>query len=117
MLTTQDRLAIQDLYARYNACFDLGDAENWSRCFTEHGEFAFHKLRGRAALAEWCRQRCADRPNEPWVNVQHWNGNLIVEGDARAARAICYVFRAGRDKASGAFTLLTPAMYQDELAN
>ena len=116
MLSSEDRLAIQDLYARYNAFFDLGDAGNWARCFTEDGEFAFHRVRGRPALADMCRQRFERRADETYMNAQHWNSNLIVEGDTDKARGICYVVRVARDRASGAFILLTPAMYQDELA-
>jgi 3-phenylpropionate/cinnamic acid dioxygenase small subunit len=34
-----DRLAIEDLYARYCVALDTGDEEGWVATFTEDGEF------------------------------------------------------------------------------
>lgn len=38
-LTTEDMLAIQDLFARYNWYFDGGDAELWAGLWAEDGTF------------------------------------------------------------------------------
>src|SRR5581483_6281112 len=82
VLSIEDRFAIQDLYARYCANLDCGDWEAWSRCFTEDGVFTgFREVRGRAAIADYGRMRCEERPHSPWKLSQHWNNNLVVEGD------------------------------------
>ncbi|MDZ7729253.1 MAG: nuclear transport factor 2 family protein [Dehalococcoidia bacterium] len=39
-LSTDDRLEIQELYARYNHALDFGDASGWAGCFTPDGVFA-----------------------------------------------------------------------------
>ena len=82
MLSTEDRFAIQNLYARYCACFDLGDAEGWVNCFAKDGIFKSAKdMQGPEQLREFVEGRIKVRPDGPNRNVQHWNANLIVEGD------------------------------------
>ncbi len=116
MLSIEDRLAIQDLYARYCANLDCGDWEAWSRCFTEDGVFTgFQEVRGRAAIADYGRMRCEERPRSPWKLSQHWNNNLVVEGDGHRARALCYIVTIGTLKDGGGSQLKVQGSYDDEL--
>jgi len=53
MLTTDDRVAILDLIARYSHFFDYGPAEKFADTFTDDGVFEFvtrQTVRGRADL-------------------------------------------------------------------
>jgi hypothetical protein len=116
MLSTEDRLAINDLYARYCVMTDLGDPEGWARCFTEDGAFITKsEMRGRAQLTEAGMRGLKARESNPHVNSQHWHGNLIVEGDSQRAEAFCYLIRVAKNRASGAFEIVTHSFYQDVL--
>lgn len=116
MLGLEDRLAIQDLYARHNAYVDLGDYERWAGCFTEDGvSHTSVRTQGRANLVAHGRKRLEDRAGEPWKYPLHWNNNLIVEGDGHAATALCYMMRMVRMKASGEHRATHLGVYQDEL--
>ena len=83
--SVEDRFAIQDLYARYNAYWDTGDYEAWSRLFTEDGDF--RGTIGRKAIAQIGPQRDRDGADSAWENPQHWTNSMIVEGGAPAPRA------------------------------
>ncbi len=53
-----DRTQIRELTARYNRCFDDGDAEGFAATFTEDGVMEVaggFAVEGRAALAGMCR--------------------------------------------------------------
>lgn len=87
MLSIEDRIAIQQLYARYCACMDTGDMQGWAHCFTEDGVFeTFTNHRGRDNIAAYGADVMARRQTNAWTNGQHWNNNIIVEGDRDAAR-------------------------------
>jgi hypothetical protein len=115
-LTYEDRLAIQDLYSRYNAFIDTGDYEAWSRTFAEDGIFAgSSELKGRAKIAAFGKMRWEERPALEWANAQHWNNNLVVEGDGRSAKGLCYILRIAKHKHTGKFEIITHGMYTDDL--
>src|SRR5260221_7068527 len=102
MLGIEDRLAIQDLYARHNAFVDLGDYGHWAECFTEDGvSHTSVRTQGRAALVAHGRKRLEERARDPWTYPLHWNNNLIVEGDGHVASALCYMMRMVKMKATG----------------
>lgn len=116
MLTTEDRLAIQALYARYCACFDLGDAEGWVNCFAPDGVFRSAKdFHGHAELRGFVDERFKARPTGPQRNVQHWNANLIVEGDGSRAKGMCYIFLMGQDAATKQTVFPVQGTYSDDL--
>jgi hypothetical protein len=116
MLGVEDRLAIQDLYARHNAYVDLGDYERWAGCFTEDGvSHTTVRTQGRAELVAHGRRRLEDRAREQWTYPLHWNNNLIIEGDSRAATALCYMMRTVKMKVTGDYCATHVGVYQDEL--
>ena len=116
MLTTEDRLAIQTLYARYCASFDLGDADGWVNCFAKDGIFKSAKdFHGEAQLREFVEGRIKARPDAPNRNVQHWNANLIVEGDGNKAKGMCYIMLVGQSVADKQMVFPVQGTYTDDL--
>lgn len=116
MLSTEDRFAIQNLYARYCACFDLGDAEGWVNCFAKDGIFKSAKdMQGPEQLREFVEGRIKVRPDGPNRNVQHWNANLIVEGDGNKAKGLCYIMLVGQSAADKQQVFPVQGTYADDL--
>ena len=116
MLGIEDRIAIQDLYARHNAYVDLGSYEQWAACFTEDGvSHTSSRTEGRKALVAHGKARFEGRANEPWTYPQHWNTNLIIEGDGTIASGLCYMMRVVKMKDTGAYATTHLGMYQDDL--
>lgn len=116
MLTTDDRLAIQSLYARYCASFDLGDADGWVNCFAEDGVFkSAQELKGSAQLRGFVDARLKARADAPNKNVQHWNANLIVEGDGVKAKGMCYIMLVGQSVADKQMVFPVQGTYSDDL--
>ena len=116
MLTVEDRLAMQALYARYCECFDLGNAEGWVNCFAPDGIFKSAKdFHGHAELRGFVEGRIKVRPEGAQRNVQHWNTNLIVEGDGNKAKGMCYLMLIGQDAASKQIAFPVQGTYSDEL--
>lgn len=110
-----DRTKIRDLTARYNRCFDDGDAEGFAATFTEDGVMEVvggFETRGRAALAEMCRRT-------PY-GVVHVTVDATVEVDGdRAVQDVTIMVLqrpkpdAGRDEKRT--TLERSGRYHDEL--
>ena len=116
MLSTEDRFAIQNLYARYCACFDLGDADGWINCFAKDGIFKSAKdMQGPEQLREFVEGRIKVRPDGPNRNVQHWNANLIVEGDGNKAKGLCYIMLVGQSAADKQQVFPVQGTYADDL--
>ncbi len=116
MLSTEDRLAILQLHARYCACLDTGDVKGWAHCFTVDGKFGVRNMHtGRAAIEAHGLIVLSRRRANPWANVQHWNGNIIVEGNADSAVATSYLAMIGKTRDSGALTIVAQGWYSDDL--
>jgi 3-phenylpropionate/cinnamic acid dioxygenase small subunit len=109
-LSADDRLAIQDLYGRYNHAIDFGDAEGWANTFTADGTFESGRgsFSGADALAEFARGYAAQ------MKGRHWTNNLVVDADGDGARGKCYLilYRLGGE---GGPSVLTTGVYHDEL--
>jgi hypothetical protein len=88
-LTTQDRLEIMELAARYAYTIDRRMGEEWADCFTEDGEMISgngNRVAGRAAFIEHMR-----KARESGKQVRHWGCNHIIEGDGQTARLRMYL--------------------------
>ena len=85
MLTTEDRLDILELLARYNYAIDDSDGAAWADCFVADGAFESptHSLHGRDELQAFA----ADSP----LGALHLTTNQIIEGDGDRARMRCYL--------------------------
>lgn len=108
MLTSDDRLEIQELVARYAWSLDTGDEDAFLGCFTAAGELTWDVFdtpgtwRGEAALRRFVAYFRA-RPET--AGRQHHVSNLCIDaqaaGDARG-RAYVLVAIAGAAAATGA---------------
>ena len=111
-----DRLAIQDLYARYCVALDTGDEAAWVGCFTDDGEFEGRApAKGHDELARYHRDRMAARAEEPFTNPQHWNNNLLLDGEPPDVRAFSYVIRIGTMRDDGSIRIVRVGAYRDRL--
>lgn len=111
-----DRTRIRELTARYNRCYDEGDAAAFAQLFTEDGvmdvEGGFH-VEGRDGLTEMCGRM-------PW-GIMHVTVDPIIEVDGDAATqwvTLLVLRRAGAEGSDGpapASTLTSTGRYTDEL--
>jgi hypothetical protein len=109
-LSTEDTLAIQQLYARYNHAIDSGDAAGWAACFTGDGTFASAtgNFAGTEQLTTFA-QGFASR-----LKARHWTNNLVVESDGDGAKGTCYLMLLRLGEGTPA-TILTTGIYTDRL--
>ncbi len=112
MLTTDDRLEIQQLYAKYNHAIDFGKGEAWAACFTLEGVFESQmsgKVNGSAALTEFgtaFSQR---------LKARHWTNNLVVEPAEGGAIGTCYLMLLRLAKDDKPTSMAATAVYNDRL--
>ena len=109
-LSTDDAVAIQDLYARYNHAIDFGDGDGWAACFTGSGIFSSSTgtFTGTADLAAFATG-FASR-----LKARHWTNNLVIEADGEGARGKCYLMLLKLNEGAPASVLAT-AVYNDSL--
>jgi hypothetical protein len=89
-LTTADRLAIQEVLARYSHCIDRGRWSKLAELFTEDCRLDLSQLMGaydgQAGIAQFVATL------EPLgVFMRHIVSNVVIEGDADRAHVECYV--------------------------
>lgn len=89
-LTPADYTAIQQLYARYNATIDRGDAEGWASTFTMDGVFAGN-FKGHDALVGF---------------VNNWRTNPAMNGAARRHFSADLVITSTTEGATGSVSTL-----------
>lgn len=91
-LSAEDRLAIQELIARFYLAVDNGDAAGFAATFAEDGVFVVRRgdrdapsehLRGAAIEQYGVRFSGPDRPR-----LKHFLGNYVIEPQAEGARVI-----------------------------
>ena len=88
-LSTEDRLDILELCARYNHAFDSADPEAFAATFTEDGVFG--SIKGTEALRAFVPRRWERARVEDGARViRHWNTSHVIEGDGDTARHSCY---------------------------
>lgn len=110
-----DRTRIRELTARYNRCFDDGDAEGFAETFTEDGVMEVaggFEVRGRDGLAQMCRRT-------PY-GVVHVTVDATVEVDGDRAVQDVTIMVLQRPKPDAApderrTTLERSGRYHDEL--
>jgi hypothetical protein len=114
-LSLADRLAIQELIARYNWAIDTRDGVGVANTFTADGSFDGGRIaQGRDELIAFGELR--DRP--PWpagVGSQHWVTNLVLEGNNVRVHARSFFIRQNVDNGVVASTNL--GYYHDEIVN
>lgn len=112
-LSTEDQLAIQQLYARYNFAIDGGDGAGWAGTFTSDGVFS--SATGTFTGAEQLQGFGTGFAQR--LKARHWTNNLVIDGDGKKAEGKCYLalYRLAPGEQPPA-SLLTTAIYNDELA-
>lgn len=109
-LSTEDRLAIGDLYARYSWAFDERRAGEWAALFAEDGSFVIvggPRADGRAALEAF-----ADKMGNRYPGIRHLVSAVAVEADGDGARGRAYVVAVVPD-GNGGFRNLEQGSYED----
>ncbi|MFQ5974336.1 MAG: nuclear transport factor 2 family protein, partial [Alphaproteobacteria bacterium] len=93
-----EKLAIQELFARYAHAIDELDPEAWVRCFTRDGVFQVgsRAMRGHAALREYAEVHGRE------IRCRHMMGNFLYEINGNEATG----------RASMLATLATPRGYK-----
>ena len=111
-LTIEDRLNIQDLYARYNHAIDSGKGDAWAATFAANGTFTSggRTQTGTAELSAFATGFAAR------IKGRHWTNNLVVAADGDGARGSCYLIllRLTPGEQPPA-SIMTTAIYHDTL--
>ncbi|MGW6456132.1 nuclear transport factor 2 family protein [Streptomyces sp. NPDC055078] len=106
-----DWVAIRELTAVYNRCFDSADANGWAGTFTETGRLEVTgsgaPLTGRRSLAEFCRSR-----GRGYV---HLTTDPVVRVTGDTARQECALVMLRRHENRSRPVLLTTGRYRDTL--
>lgn len=106
-----DWVAIRELTARYNSCFDVADATGWAQSFTTDGRLEVAgtgpALRGREELAAFCRDR-------GW-GFLHMTLDPHIELTSFGARQRCNLLLFVRSAERAPSRLLATGRYDDEL--
>jgi hypothetical protein len=119
-LTTDDHIAIQQLYARYAISFDLRDIETWLACYTEDGSLEWGPggesigwppaaTTGQAALRALAERSMSLDDRRGY----HWNANLWVTETGTGAHGRCYLMFLRSPDGLGELYIATH--YSDEL--
>ena len=110
-LTTEDILAIHQLYARYNHAIDFGDANGWAGTFTVDGTFSspsgtFTGTEQLAGFAGAFAQR---------MKARHWTNNLMVEPAEGGAAGTCYLMLYSLGDGERSTSIVATGVYRDSL--
>jgi hypothetical protein len=104
-----EKLAIQELCARYCHTIDSQDSAGWADCFTDHGVFEFDgwAIGGRVALAEYAEVHARV------LRCRHLTLNCLYEvsGDRATGRCTTVVTLA----TEGGYKILGQGAYEDQL--
>jgi len=86
-MSIEDRLAIQEVIARYSYTYDGRDAEGFAQLFVDDGVFevfvpgkttASVRLQSRTEIREWAAHRLQER-NGRWTSRHYQSGTLFDE--------------------------------------
>jgi hypothetical protein len=108
VLSAQDNVEIQQLYARYNIAIDTGDAEGYAATFTPDG--VFNQNAGHDALVGFVKMW---REKLNGATRKHWNNNLAISGNSKEASGFVYLMLI--DIGTKPASVLTTGSYTDSL--
>ena len=115
-LTSEDRLALYDLYAQYAHSVDSGDVDGWCSLFSENARLSTStgdEVRGQEALRAYCERLVAMQEAS---NTSHHMSNFVFGATAGGARGACY-FIALRVGPDGELRFRALGRYEDDLVN
>ena len=110
-LTTEDRLAIQELMALYSRAIDFGRWEEMPEFFTDDCTLDFGALMGQHRGKDGIRA-CAGTLSKLGLTMRHYVSNCIITGDGENAEATTYVLAFTGPKGS---LQPTTGRYEDQL--
>jgi uncharacterized protein (TIGR02246 family) len=114
-LSTEDRLDIIDIIARYAECVDSGDADGYAALFTADGvvEHSAGSVSGREEIRAWVADLAAQDRVGKNSRLKHVMGLPVVEGDGDRATARTYV-TIPRHMDTGEIVIRLSGVYRDE---
>ena len=106
-LSTDDRLAIAEIIARYCWAIDQRDWTGFTDMFTEDCRLDFGNVMGVFEGADGLRNFATTMSGLDLL-MRHYTTNVVIEGDGSRARARSYVLAltgsgAGRSQATGRY--------------
>jgi hypothetical protein len=108
MLSAQDYVEIQQLYAQYNVAIDTGDAQAYAATFTPDG--VFNTFSGHDALVGFIK---IWRERLNGASRRHWNTNLLINGEGKNATGSVYLMLL--DVSTKPVSIAAVATYTDSL--
>jgi len=111
LLSSDDRLAIAELLARYCHSLDLGRWDDFRALFSEDCRLDFGRLMGVFEGREGLR-KFTDMLQATGLFMRHYTTNLVVHGDGERARAESYVLAITGPPGSHS---QTTGRYEDDL--
>jgi hypothetical protein len=87
-IPVEDRLDIQELFAKYCWALDTGDADALVQCFTEDGEFNHlwqGVMKGRQEIRRAVQELWYDRPTW-WLGRQHLANHMLMTPEGEGVR-------------------------------
>lgn len=105
-----DRVAIRELTARYNRCFDDQDAAGWAEVFTDDGTLEVlggQTVQGRDALRAMCEAT--------GYGTVHMTTDAVIEIDGDMAKQMCALVLGRRSSEPKTSTFGLTGRYEDEL--
>ena len=120
-MSVEDKLAIQEIIARYSYTYDGKDADGFAELFVEDGLFevfvpgqvtAAIRLRSRAEIHEWAAQRLRERDGR-FTSRHHQSGTLFDELTADSARTRTMVLVTHQGVAQAAPHPTVSGVYHD----
>ena len=110
-ISTEDRLQIEDLAARYNQAIDLSDPDGWVSCFSADGELVIGRVgsfsAGVLGLAEGRWRGPAELHDFATATAsrqfRHWSCNRVLASTAAGITSVSYmnVYYLGLPPATG----------------
>lgn len=113
-LSTDDTVAIQQLYANYNHLVDSGRGADWAALFVEDGTLDTgmgFAVEGTPAA----RSEFGDNVPVMMPGSRHVASNVWVDGDGSEAVGSAYLQLWVADAESGGSTLMVSGLYRDTL--
>jgi hypothetical protein len=115
-LSTDDYIAVQQLYARFNTALDTGQAQQFADTWTDDGEFIGGRGPGRGSDVRTPikgRAELVAMGQRAGVGTRHFVANLVVTPTVDGARASCYLVLLNARNSPPSIT--ETAIYEDTL--
>jgi hypothetical protein len=109
-LTTDDYVAIQQLYSRFAFAIDMKDFDQWLSTWTDDGTYVSYSstvIEGQDALRKFAEESMA----KPQLRRYHWTGNALLEATEYGAHGRAYLLHIPAPVTTGEVGV---ALYYDD---